>query len=384
MERRTNKLVGSSNPQNLKNTNGDEGYLDSLELRPITTSSTTVVNGQRNPDYVEGESSSMDSYDTVDAGQGWGSPRKNFGSHDRSLGLTNSGTSTTNSNNTDLDALDVESTDSDTTKSFRPLDEYDRAGFLDGYGEARKNSYDSSHSNIWRPLSPISSPEFHPARSQGSRNRIHSKQDSEYGNFNVVEHVEGDSLITSGSTDSESSSATSYGANDASNDTENAALVKNAKPKIGDSIPSVSQKVDNQDKLYNSLNILEDVKKLKNMSFFDAKYNEKLNQLKKNQLDLLVDMSQLNENSFTEFYNVWNTLDEEDEKSEGSEEKKGDKKKNDKYEQSVKSLAMLDINNSKTFERFGEKSKVVTQDISKIEESITGIDEYTKKLWEKV
>ncbi len=384
MERHTNKLAGSSNPQNLKNTNGDEGYLDSLELRPITTSSTTVVKGQRNPDYVETESNSMDSYDTADAGQRWGSPTKNFGSHDRSLRLTNSGTSTTNSNNTDLDALDVESTDSGTTKSFRPFDEYDRAGFLDGYGEARKNSYDSSHSNIWRPLSPISSPDFHPARSQGSRSRMHSKQDSEYGKSNVVEQVEDDSLITSGSTDSESSSATFYGANDASNDTKNAELVKNAKPKIGDSIPSVSQKVDNQDKLYNSLNILEDVKKLKNMSFFDAKYNEKLNQLKKSQLDLLVDMSQLNENSFTEFYNVWNALDEEDEKSDGSEEKKGDKKKNDKYEQSVKSLAMLDINNSKTFERFGEKSRVVTQDISKIEESITAIDEYTKKLWEKV
>mgnify|MGYP003362972103 FL=1 len=45
---------------------------------------------------------------------------------------------------------------------------------------------------------------------------------------------------------------------------------------------------------------------------------------------------------------------------------------------------MLDINNSKTFEQFGEKSKVITDDIAKIEESIAEIDEYTEKLWKKV
>ena len=104
------------------------------------------------------------------------------------------------------------------------------------------------------------------------------------------------------------------------------------KQKLGDSIPSVSQRVDNQDKLYNSLNILDEVKQLKNMSFFDTKYNEKLSQLKKSQLDLLVDMTQMNENSFTEFYNIWDALNGAEDQSESSEQKKTDKAKNTKHE----------------------------------------------------
>lgn len=383
MTERINQAVENHSSDDRKNSNTDGDYLDSLELRPTVTSSTTVIKSGQGLEHAEAETDSIDSYQTVNQKQKQGSLGKVLGSHDKSLRFTTSSTSTNNSTNTDLDALDVESTDSDTAKSFRPFQDYDGVAFTGASDEMRKRSYDSSRSNIWKSTSPISSLEFHPAISLRNRNRIHSKQDSGRETSSTPELVEGDSLITSSSTNTGSSSETFYGIGDSASNSKSP-LLKNMKQKLGDSIPSVSQRVDNQDKLYNSLNILDEVKQLKNMSFFDTKYNEKLSQLKKSQLDLVVDMTQMNENSFTEFYNIWDALNGAEDQSESSEQKKTDKAKNTKHEESIRSLEMLDINNSKTFEQFGEKSKVITDDIAKIEESIAEIDEYTEKLWKKV
>lgn len=122
--------------------------------------------------------------------------------------------------------------------------------------------------------------------------------------------------------------------------------------KLGDQIPSVNQRVDDQDKLYESLHILDDVKKLKESRFFGSEYNERMNELKRSQLQLLVDMTQMNEDSFQEFYKVWETI-------------------GGKYDGSTE---MLDINNSATFRDVTLKNEAIAEDVAKIRSCIAGID----------
>ncbi|OWB55913.1 hypothetical protein B5S28_g1800 [[Candida] boidinii] len=78
--------------------------------------------------------------------------------------------------------------------------------------------------------------------------------------------------------------------------------------RLNDNLPSVKPVVDYQDKLWSTLDILDDVRDVSKFKFFDNDYYLKLSTLKKSQIKLLNDLVDVNKEymKFDEYYEKWN------------------------------------------------------------------------------
>lgn len=310
----------------------DASLRKSLELRPITTTIIRGDDGEVEEPAERGSSSSLNQIES---------------SEDRK-------TTHSNGSNSDLDALDVDT--------------------INSHSEDSSKSSNSAKPSLWKHASsPLSNLDITPlGSSRSTGTRFHDGYAGSIASSGTVDNVfqRQDSMDMTPSFDS--ISLVSHGLSD-TNDMDSLIAGKTKPdmaikpdPKLGDVIPSVAQKSDNQTKLYRSLSLLEDMKELKEMKVFDDQYNEKMDKLKKAQLDMLGNMIQINQNTFTEFYNVWNTV--EDTSNEGEQKHKN-------------SSEVFDINDSKMFDQLNEGSKTITKNIEGIRKYIEQIDRYTTDLW---
>lgn len=83
----------------------------------------------------------------------------------------------------------------------------------------------------------------------------------------------------------------------------------NVKLKKGDKLKTSWAMPLQNERQYKDLQIIDEVAKLQNLDFFSESYVENLENLKISQLGLLIDMVKLTENSFDEFYNIWNEFE---------------------------------------------------------------------------
>ena len=83
----------------------------------------------------------------------------------------------------------------------------------------------------------------------------------------------------------------------------------NVKLKKGDKLKTSWAMPLQNERQYKDLQIIDEVAKLQNLDFFSENYVENLENLKISQLGLLIDMVKLTENSFDEFYNIWNEFE---------------------------------------------------------------------------
>lgn len=83
----------------------------------------------------------------------------------------------------------------------------------------------------------------------------------------------------------------------------------NVKLKKGDKLKTSWAMPLQNERQYKDLQIIDEVAKLQNLDFFSQNYVENLENLKISQLGLLIDMVKLTENSFDEFYNIWNEFE---------------------------------------------------------------------------
>ncbi|QPG73012.1 hypothetical protein FOA43_000316 [Brettanomyces nanus] len=351
------------------------GSRSSLELRPVST-----VRRNHGDSMDEGSlkssatgSSSIPELAVPLSTQSTKSKTRN--GHSYSASIDTSLSQGSNESNTDLDALDTDSTDE--FHSIRDMEVYsDSPSGKDNDGDHSDSRIASGNNYIdhRRMVSPLTSLEFLP---------VGSSRNTESNEKNSSESV-GEGITSEDSEDETDDIDTYDGEGDDAPGADHIPLF--GEKKIGDEMPSVSQKVDNQDRLYETLNILNDVRKLREMKFFDAKYNEKMIDLKKAQVGMMVDMIQMNENSFREFYEVWDALEDRGEEEEREVEEEKEQKKHKfrkkKSEHQDKPLVHLDINESALFGQLGERNEVVSQDIDKIKDSVKQIDEYTKGLWD--
>ncbi|ODV87207.1 hypothetical protein CANARDRAFT_26629 [[Candida] arabinofermentans NRRL YB-2248] len=168
-------------------------------------------------------------------------------------------------------------------------------------------------------------------------------------------------------------------------------------PRIIDKIASTTQMVDYQDKLYESLNILQDVESIRNLKFFEENYTKNLNLLKKSQLELLLDLGKVNEHSFEEFYKAWNTFDNNRPKEtvNGREPEFSNRNSStfSKLHQTGTTTPMsngidsgltLDINSSKFFDDMVKRNDLIVEDLNKIKDDIATIDKHTRTIWDQI
>lgn len=96
---------------------------------------------------------------------------------------------------------------------------------------------------------------------------------------------------------------------DEDDDTYSYDYIANVKLKKGDKLKtSWAMPIQNESQ-YKDLQIIDEVSKLQNLNFFSKSYVESLENLKIAQLGLLIDMVKLSENSFDEFYSIWNDFE---------------------------------------------------------------------------
>lgn len=208
----------------------------------------------------------------------------------------------------------------------------------------------------------------------------------------------------------------------------------NANLKTGDKLKTTWSLPIQNEKQYKDLQIIDEVSKLQNLNFFSQDYVENLENLKISQLGLLIDMVKLNENSFDEFYNIWDEFDLEksnnitsnesiknkiississqvgtssdiqqseiitnDESSTNrniqndnddvnnnnnnndvNENKNND---NNKINDEKNSVTWFDINNSESFKLMNKRKNEILNDLGKINNSIDQIDAFTKSMW---
>ncbi|VEU23699.1 DEKNAAC104864 [Brettanomyces naardenensis] len=325
--------------------------------------------------------------------------QRSSGNNDNGTNVdTHSAASSSTGTNPDLDALDTDSSEDSMNVDSTG---YSNTPSAHDYRAEDMGRESHNNGNSLAISSPLSSLEFLPVSSSRNRRSLESSVRSNISKpaatvaaFAATEFDDndfsGNSLLDGGAITSEDADeGREHGLRDLETyededdneeeDVEHLALAD--EKRVGDEIPSVAQKVDNQDKLYESLNILDDVKKLKDMKFFDEEYNGKMNNLKRAQLGMLVDMVRMNENSLNEFYDLWNTLEE---KKHNGQELKGESGKEPEKHTDDQLLAHFDINESETFNRLGERNELVAADIDKIKESISSVDEYTKGLWDRL
>lgn len=102
--------------------------------------------------------------------------------------------------------------------------------------------------------------------------------------------------------------------------------ISNVKKKPGDKLKTMWSMPIQNERQYKDLQIISEVSKLQNLTFFSESYVKNLEALKISQLGLLIDMVKLTDNSLDEFYSVWNNFnpieneDENEEKDEDEEE----------------------------------------------------------------
>ncbi|GME96494.1 unnamed protein product [Ambrosiozyma monospora] len=109
-------------------------------------------------------------------------------------------------------------------------------------------------------------------------------------------------------------------------------------------------------------------------------------------MSLLVDMVNLNEHSFDEFYDIWNQ--QEGKESIRPSNLAGTKQESDLRDQgSVKrhahkmtdsTTASFDINESETFNYINGKGDMIADDLDYIKQAALNIDSYTKMLWDQL
>lgn len=201
--------------------------------------------------------------------------------------------------------------------------------------------------------------------------------------------------------------------------------------KIGDKLKTTWQNCKNDEIEYKESQIIDEVSKLQNLNFFSNKYIENLENLKISQLGLLIEMVKLTDNSFDEFYNIWNNFNEKfinddskgndnsekvdndinsknsknstKESKENDEEIK-DKKENkesnetnnnsniednidnnndDDYQKEMEMVTWFNINESEGFKLMEQRKLEILNDLDKINNSIELIDSSTKSIWSK-
>ncbi|KAG7877442.1 hypothetical protein KL938_004198 [Ogataea parapolymorpha] len=122
--------------------------------------------------------------------------------------------------------------------------------------------------------------------------------------------------------------------------------------RLADKIASTGQLIDGQDAIYESLQRRRSIRKL---NFFDSAYLNNVEQLKMSQMGLLVRLARDNEQSFSEFQNVWTDYENKE----------------------------FDINESNFFNAMEEKNEAAEEQIDALKQQILNMDAYTKQLWEQ-
>jgi hypothetical protein len=207
-------------------------------------------------------------------------------------------------------------------------------------------------------------------------------------------------------------------------DTYSYDYISNVKTKPGDKLKTTwSMPIENE-RQYKDLQIINEVSKLQNLNFFSESYVKNLEDLKISQLGLLIDMVKLTDNSFDEFYNIWNgfnynenennttinkhSADESTNisnsslainslktlKSKESENKKNisnssksnlntetENLLNEHDSKDEDNITWFDINNSEGFKLMEKHKQDILNDLTKINSSIDQIDSFTKSMW---
>lgn len=101
--------------------------------------------------------------------------------------------------------------------------------------------------------------------------------------------------------------------------------ISNVKKKPGDKLKTMWSMPIQNERQYKDLQIITEVSKLQNLTFFSEGYVKNLEDLKISQLNLLIDMVKLTDDSFDEFYEIWNNFNP-NENEEGLEGKEGNSK----------------------------------------------------------
>lgn len=275
-------------------------------------------------------------------------------------------------------------------------------------------SVEASHksSNSWGEM--VASPsKFNETSSQSFLNsgyKVNTNTSSDFHNNNRSETVDRDN---------------SYGDDSYSFD-----YMSNVKSKPGDQLKTTWAMPMQNERQYKDLQIIDEVSKLQNLSFFSKDYVDNLENLKMSQLELLIDMVKLTDNSFNEFFTIWNNFEprhktskgesrngnpllsslssersssktsydiDSNESENGIDEKINEEVKdaNDERSSNVEDIeknindndgaevgmTWFDINNSEGFKLMEKRKENILLDLDKINESIDQIDSLTKSMW---
>lgn len=214
--------------------------------------------------------------------------------------------------------------------------------------------------------------------------------------------------------------------------------ISNVKLKPGDKLKTTWSMPMQNERQYKDLQIINEVSKLQNINFFSKDYVQSLENLKISQLGLLIDMVKLTENSFADFYTLWNNFEAGDDtlstsnshvtsdrssregganshddndlldnpKSKQAESNSKlasggsdgiEKNSNDGNSKSASAqgdedmnamygdmVTWIDINNSEGFKLMEKRKQDILRDLEKIDDSIDQIDSFTKSMWARL
>jgi hypothetical protein len=197
---------------------------------------------------------------------------------------------------------------------------------------------------------------------------------------------------------------------DADNDSYSFDFISTYKRKPGDKLKTTWADPMKNERQYKDLQIIDEVSKLQNLNFFSKSYVENLEKLKISQLGLLIDMVKLSENSFDEFYNIWNNFDnakssadsgktkDDNEKASGNSsvstnftaislntDLKGsdDGATHIDEDTTAEPIAWFNINESEGFTIMERRKQEILKDLDNINQSIDEFDSFTKSMWTK-
>lgn len=177
--------------------------------------------------------------------------------------------------------------------------------------------------------------------------------------------------------------------------------MSNIKSKPGDKLKTSWSNAMQNERQYKDLQIINEVSKLQNLNFFSIDYTKNLEILKLSQLSLLQDMVKLSENSFDEFFKIWDNIDTNENEDDvfSSDIQSISKPDSDSLRQMFNESTfvtdienkeanrrsnLFDINNNEGFKLMEQRKNDILADLEKINESIDQIDSFTKSMWSNI
>ena len=311
--------------------------------------------------------------------------------------------------NIDLNAVDSNSED-DTTPSIQPLSQT----------ATKKSTRTASFSRTARPI--VTTSNTYPSNINGARTYTNNSSNFQSVRRPLTNESYNDFTrdFTNTNTNTNTNSYSNYknadvdpeaDLDDADNDSYSFDFISTYKRKPGDKLKTTWADPMKNERQYKDLQIIDEVSKLQNLNFFSKSYVENLEKLKISQLGLLIDMVKLSENSFDEFYNIWNNFDNAESSADSGKTKDDNEKASGNSSVSTnftaislntdlkgsddgathigdedtttEPIAWFNINESEGFTIMERRKQEILKDLDNINKSIDEFDSFTKSMWTK-